>query len=226
MTNEWTKPEHAMAYLGRLKEMPHRQEGEATLISEVPQASLQILDLGCGNGHLLALLLAHCPNATGIGLDFSPTMLKEAKKQFVDNSRVTLIEHNLDHPLPNIGVFDVVASSFAIHHCHDERKETLYQEIWKVLEPGGVFCNLEHVASPNQAIHQRFLEEIKTRPEDEDPSNKLLDVETQLGWLRQIGYEDVDCYWKWRELALLIAHKPSLILASGTGSPGEGCHHR
>jgi hypothetical protein len=81
------------------------------------------------------------------------------------------------------------------------------KEIWNALEPGGVFCNLEHVASPTERVHRRFLNAMNIDPAEEDPSNKLLGVETQLQWLREVGYEDVDCYWKWRELALLIGRK-------------------
>lgn len=211
MTNEWTDPDHAQAYLARMKDFSHRVEGEATLLEEIPTPSRKILDLGCGNGHLLALVLAHCPGATGVGLDFSPTMLEQSRQRFEGNDAVTLIDHNMDDPLPDLGSFDCIVSSFAIHHCTDERKRELYTEIYERLEPGGVFGNLEHVSSPTQTIHERFLIAMSISPEEEDPSNILLDVETQLRWLREIGFADVDCYWKWRELALLFGRRQANV---------------
>jgi ubiquinone/menaquinone biosynthesis C-methylase UbiE len=208
MVNEWTNPEHVQAYLRRKDAIPHRQAGEETLLAEVPRTTRRALDLGCGNGHLLALVLDHCPEASGVGLDFSPAMLEQARIRFANDPRVTLVEHNLDHPLPDLGPFDAVVSSFAIHHCEDQRKRDIYQEIWAILAPGGVFCNLEHVASPTAEIHERFLSAMNMRPSEEDPSNKLLDLHVQLDWLRQLGFVQVDCHWKWRELALLSGRKP------------------
>jgi|SRR5712671_2840418 len=138
-----------------------------------------------------------------VALDFSPAMIEAARKRFAGDSSVTVMTHNLDRRLPALGKFDAVISSFAIHHVVHERKRELYAEIHGLLNPGGVFCNLEHVASPTPRLHAEFLEHIGFTVETEDPSNKLLDVETQLQWLREIGFVDVDCHWKWRELALL-----------------------
>jgi tRNA (cmo5U34)-methyltransferase len=106
---------------------------------------------------------------------------------------------NLNDPLPDGGRFDVIVSSFATHHCADERKKALYAEIYAALLPGGIFCNLEHVSPGSPALHRRFLNALGVTAADEDPSNQLVPVETQVQWLREIGFQDVDCHWKWLE---------------------------
>ncbi len=207
--NQWTSSDHALDYLARADQIPHRTEGESVLLEQVPQDVKRILDLGTGDGRLLALLKIDCPQTQGIALDFSPAMLKAVRARFDNDPTVAVVEHNLDNPLPEWEPFDAVVSSFAIHHCTDDRKRSLYTEIFQLLRPGGVFCNLEHVASSTPALHERFLHRIGYSLESEDPSNKLLDVQTQLTWMREIGFIDVDCYWKWLELALLVGVKPS-----------------
>lgn len=206
--NLWTSAEHALSYLARADQIPHRTEGEAVLLAQVPQTVHRILDLGTGNGRLLALLKIDRPCAESIAVDFSPTMLSAAKARFAEDDTVQVIAHNLDDPLPEWGRFEAIVSSFAIHHLAHDRKRALYAEIFQRLQPGGIFCNLEHVASPTPRLHARFFEAIGFSLENEDASNKLLDVETQLSWLRDIGFIDVDCYWKWLEMALLIGIKP------------------
>lgn len=206
---EWSTTERVRRYLARADAYPHRGEGEAALLEHVPRGARRILDLGTGDGRLLALLRGDRPAALGVGLDASEPMLGAARERFAGDRRVELIEYDLAEPLPALGSFDAVVSSFAIHHLEHQRKRSLYGEILDLLEPGGVFANLEHVASPTHRLHLAFFAAIDEPLEHEDPSDRLLDVESQLGWLRELGFEDVDCHWKWREMALLVGVKPT-----------------
>jgi tRNA (cmo5U34)-methyltransferase len=206
-TNLWTRTDHVLEYFNRADSIPHRTEGESALLEFIPQTTRRVLDLGTGDGRLLGLVKREHPNTEAVAIDFSPAMLEAAEKRFAGDSSVTVVAHNLDDPLRDLGKFDAVVSCFAIHHVVDERKRALYSEIHALLNSGGVFCNLEHVASPSPNLHEQFLRGIGFTLETEDPSNKLLDVETQLQWLREIGFVEVDCHWKWRELALLAGRR-------------------
>lgn len=206
---EWTDAERVQGYLARADEFPHRLAGEGVLLEHVPRGARRVLDLGTGDGRLLALLLPDRPEMHGVGLDASEVMLARARDRFAGDERVEIVEHDLDEPLPPLGRFDAVVSSFAIHHLEHERKRSLYREAFELLEPGGLFANFEHVASPTERLHAAFFAAIDEPLENEDPSDRTLDVETQLGWLREIGFDDADCYWKWLEMALMIGVKPS-----------------
>ncbi|HSO94716.1 MAG TPA: class I SAM-dependent methyltransferase [Acidimicrobiia bacterium] len=201
--NLWADSAHARDYLERRRHIPHRDEGYAALLEFLPPAPRRILDLGTGDGYLFALIRDHHPDVTGVAADFSAEMLERARDGFADTA-VDVVEHNLDAPLPaSWGKFDVIVSAFAIHHVADDRKHTLYREVYDRLTPGGLFANLEHVASATPELHEAFLYAIGSSPEQDDPSNQLAGVGEQLAWLRGHGFEQVDCHWKWRELALL-----------------------
>jgi tRNA (cmo5U34)-methyltransferase len=207
-SGEWTQAGHVHRYLDRADEFPHRAEGENVLLEQVPRRVRRVLDLGTGNGRLITLLRAGRPEASCVGVDFSTVMLDAAREHFASEPHVELVKHDLSEPLPDLGRFNAVVSSFAIHHLEHERKRTLYSEVFDLLEPGGVFANFEHVASSTHRLHLAFFQAIGEPIEHEDPSDRLLDVHTQLRWLLEIGFDDVDCYWKWLEMALLIGVKP------------------
>lgn len=207
--SEWQTIDHTYAYLARADKLPHRTEGERALLDQISPNVKRVLDLGTGDGRLLSLVLLKNPNIEGIALDFSDPMISQAKKRFIKDSRVKIIKHDFSIPLPeSLGSFDAVISSLAIHHLENSRKKQLYTEIFNHLNTNGIFCNLEHVSSATDSLHLKFLEATGFTLQTEDPSNILLDVETQLQWLRQIGFIDVDCYWKWLEMALLVGFRP------------------
>ncbi len=217
--NLWASGAHALGYRSTAVTIPHRGDGERALLEWLPSPLARVLDLGSGDGRLLSIVRGVHPAARAVALDFSEVMLERLGARFAADPLVAIVAHDLDRPLPgSLTAFDAIVSSFAIHHLSHARKRALYEEVHARLRPGGVFCNLEHVASATGALHEQFLAALGVAPGEEDPSNKLLDVETQLAWLREIGFQDVDCHWKWRELALLGGRRGDAAVSSGTNA--------
>jgi tRNA (cmo5U34)-methyltransferase len=120
--SEWTTVDHALYYLSRADEIPHRTEGEAALLEQLPAETRRVLDLGTGDGRLLGLVKLARPGCAGVALDFSPTMLEKVCERFAGDELVRVVEHDLGKSLPDLGgTFDTVVSCFAIHHLEDQR---------------------------------------------------------------------------------------------------------
>jgi len=123
-----------------------------------------------------------------------------------------------------VAPFDLIVSSYAIHHLGDARKRALYGEIRDLLAPGGWFLNVEHVASASPWV-ERCADELvldslhafqaaqgstRTRAavaaeyhaRPDKAANILAPVERQCDWLRELGFADVDCFFKVFELAV------------------------
>ncbi len=208
--SNWQTSSRVVDYLNRINNIPHRIEGEFLLCEFIPsKRPNRILDLGTGNGRLIKLLKEKIPFLESVAIDFSPPMLNELKKEFLNDKTVQIIEHDLTYPIPkNIGKFDAIVSSFAIHHLKPKRKKELYSEVFFHLEPNGIFCNLDHIKTESKKLNQYFRKVMGRTPINKEHSKRLTKINIQLEWLSKIGFVDVDCYWKWLEFALLIGFKP------------------
>jgi tRNA (cmo5U34)-methyltransferase len=205
MSGEWANQARVGEYLAR--EIPHRKIAEKMLLAALPEQVERCIDLGTGDGRLLALVRTRYPNAEGIGLDSSPAMLDRAQERF-HGPKVELRDHDLRAPLPNAGSAEVVVSGLAIHHLEHPRKRELFNEVHSLLAPGGVFANLDLVRSASARLHERFRREIG-RVED-DPTDRLAGLGAQMDWLRDVGFAEVDCHFKWLEMVLIVAVKAQL----------------
>lgn len=208
MAPTWQDEDKVHEYVGRVGKLAARAAGEAELVEALPAHVARTLDLGCGDGRLLGVVLDARPTVrAAVGLDNSPPMLERARARFGGDHRVSVESHDLRDALPAYEQVDLVVSGFAIHHLAHERKRSLFAEVARMLRPAGVFANLEVVRCATPELQEEFHRRIG-KPGG-DPEDILAGVEEQLGWMRDAGLVQVDCAWRWRGFALLVGEAPA-----------------
>ncbi len=206
----------------------------ASIIQQWRPNPSNLLDLGCGDGILGRFMITCFPGVSAVFVDFSDPMLDAAKASLSHVPNSTILKADfctkewLEALEPEIP-FDVIISGFAIHHQPDQRKKEIYSEIYNLLSKGGVFLNLEHVESSTQEVSKLFEDyyiehlhnfQLKSNPETskeivadgfrnrpDKEEDQLAPVEKQCEWLREIGFKDVDCYFKQFEIGLFGGRK-------------------
>lgn len=135
-----------------------RMELMVRLIRDTQPSVRCVVDLGCGTGSLMLAVLRAFPEALVFGLDFDPTLLALARARLAGFcGRAQLIQVDLRKeswveglPLPA----DAAVSATALHWLPAGELAALYKRLAKVLRPGGIFLNADHVGSDCPSIQK------------------------------------------------------------------------
>jgi tRNA (cmo5U34)-methyltransferase len=173
-----------------------------------PDADLKIIDLGAGTGLFTDMAARRFPNARFTLIDLSEEMLAKARLRLGDGERFAFRTADLSRVRLQAGA-DAVISALAIHHLPDRDKYDLYRRAYMALKPGGVFVNAEQVAGATGTLHSRYhwawmadIRSLGAQPDEIDQALQRMQqdrptpLDTQLGWLRRIGFEQVDCVYR------------------------------
>lgn len=179
----------------------------------------RVLDLGCGPGLYTSLLLRKYPRAVATLVDLSDKMLAIAKERFADRPDYRFIQADFAD-MPVEGPFDIIVSGLAIHHLPGPQKRSLYKRCHELLVDGGVFVNSDQILGPTKltddlsmglwkkammdsGIEREEVLKAYERMKFDQPST----VADQLDWLREAGFAEVDCIYKYLPLAVFYAKK-------------------
>ncbi|MBI4813780.1 MAG: class I SAM-dependent methyltransferase [Methanobacterium sp.] len=193
-------------------------------LATVNNSQAKILDLGAGTGLLTSYIHERYPQGHFTLLDLSEEMLEVARARINkdsvknDSNFSYIVGDYLKHDFG--GTFDIAVSSLSIHHLEHHDKEFLYQKIYQHLNPGGVFINADQVlgAHPaNEKEYQRnWMEKIDLGSLSKSEKKIIMDrmeldnpasLQDNLEWLEEIGFTDVDVYYKYYNFVVLYGRK-------------------
>ncbi|MGX4694497.1 class I SAM-dependent methyltransferase [Streptomyces sp. JNUCC 63] len=156
----------------------------------------RVLDVGCGPGIFAGRLAdAVGPGGQVVGIDPSAPMIEYASRHTgrAANCRFVLAPaQSLD--LPD-GEFDVVTSTFAMHHIPEAHRETALAQMYRVLRPGGRLLIADAFPSGpvtprvTRAMARMMSRGVAHQEAADDPMS-VADVRQYTGALRDAGFTE------------------------------------
>jgi trans-aconitate 2-methyltransferase len=168
---------------------PQTRWGAEVLERLMLEGDETVLDAGCGTGRVTELLLARLPRGRVVALDFSASMLDQAKARLAPfEGRVEYVQADLGRPLPLREPVDAVLSTATFHWVMDH--DALFQNLGGVLKPGGWlvaqcggFGNIARLLRTAREVHPGFTRQ-----------HNFQTPEATAARLQQSGFEAVEAW--------------------------------
>lgn len=178
-----------------------------------------VLDLGAGTGLLTMFVQQVIPDASYLLVDIAEKMLDVAKTRFSNCNNITYKTCDYCSNFPE-GTFDLVVSSLSIHHLDDTEKQLLYGTIFKSLNKGGYFVNLDQFNADSKEVNDIYTdswyESIKNSGISVDEMNSWLKrreldkentISQSLEMLKNSGFNNVECIYQHMKFGVIIGSK-------------------
>lgn len=130
----------------------------AVLAVLVQAGAQRVLDLGCGEGHLLRLLLAERSFSEIVGMDVSSRALEAAEQHLrldrlppMQRQRIRLVQGALTYRDRRLEGYDAAVLAEVIEHLDPLRLAALERVVFEFAQPGLVVCT-----TPNAEYNARF----------------------------------------------------------------------
>lgn len=168
----------------------------------------KLLDLGCGTGLELEPLFKKYPDMRVTGIDLSAELLERLRSKFPDKAMNLICGSYFDAAFD--GEFDVVLSTYSLHHFIESEKIRLYKKIRAALAPGGIFLLGDFTVSTQELQDEFYAYYLRIRKENGIPDGEFfhLDIpfttENEIRMLREAGFRSVEIVCQTEKASVII----------------------
>ncbi len=131
---------------------PGGPEEVGEILKGVEIAGKEVLDIGCGIGGIDLLLINQFNAGRVVGIDIEPELVAKARQRIEKAGLSDRIEVKRVRPGPlefSNASFDIVFTKDSLIHIED--KQAIFNEIFRVLRPGGHFAASDWLGSDTPA---------------------------------------------------------------------------
>ncbi|MGV8077511.1 MAG: class I SAM-dependent methyltransferase [Methanosarcina sp.] len=193
--------------------------GVSVSLTSVDKENPNILDVGAGTGLLSAFLMEKYPKASFTLIDLSEKMLDIAKDRFRSSPNVKYIIGDYSK-YDFVEKYDMVVSALSIHHLEGEEKKRFYKKTYSMLKQNGIFINADlvygetpFIENLNKTIWKQYIEGSGLPKEEilagyeRSKLDKESKLDQQIDWLKEVGFCDVSCIYKFYHFAVMFGRK-------------------